>query len=128
MNRQQVRRDLDKWVSWYVRKRDGMCVTCRTPLTFSYVGFPNSLEWSHYIKRAESEHTRWNLMNGNCQCEFCNNIHITNQVPYHTYMIKKYGLDAVSELAELSKCRLKIPTPVLYELLQEIKQKYKDLE
>lgn len=78
--------------SLYIRKRDGVCVTC---------GATEGLTMSHWIK-AGKQRVRYDDRNVNCQCSTCNNTHNRWAYFYDRYMLKRYGEKIMLELTELA--------------------------
>jgi hypothetical protein len=123
-SKQGERRKLEKklWsvMSLYVRKRDGVCVTC---------GCEEGLTMSHYIN-ARCQILRYNEYNCNAQCKTCNFTHNYWPHVYEGFMRRKYGavvLDELESLYERHKS-YKWTVPQLQELLEYYQGKLEELE
>lgn len=90
--------ELDKYTSLVVRRRDRRCVTC---------GTGRDLQCSHFYSRRHLV-IRFNLINCNAMCGFCNRRHNRDPFPYMSYMQAKYGPEAVEELNALRASRRKV--------------------
>lgn len=94
--RKSPRKVLEKtlWdtASLYIRKRDGICVTC---------GATEGLTMSHWIKAAK-QRVRYDERNVNCQCSTCNGTHNRWTYFYDKYMLTHYGEKIMLELTELA--------------------------
>ena len=94
--RKSPRKVLEKtlWdtASLYIRKRDGICVTC---------GATEGLTMSHWIK-AGKQRVRYDERNVNCQCSTCNGAHNRWTYFYDRYMLTHYGEKIMLELTELA--------------------------
>lgn len=91
ISRKGLIKKLDKLTREIILKRDGYrCVTC---------GSNKSPGWSHVFSR-KTYNTRWDMMNGNCQCWPCNYKHVRDQYPYFEWFKNNYGERAFKELRE----------------------------
>ena len=99
--------ELDKYTSIIVRRRDRRCVTC---------GARRNLQCSHFYSRRYLA-IRFNLVNCNAMCGFCNKRHNYNPFPYIKYMEGKYGPEAVEGLNELRASRRKVTDDYLRRTL-----------
>ena len=125
--RQRLIRELDKYVSLYVRRKDAdknglvYCYTCGVR------GHWKSMDCGHYIKRRYL-HTRWDLLNVRKQCQFCNRTLGGNYGVYEKKIREELGTDNVQKLWDKAYKTDKIPTVMLEVMLEEIKTKVKNLE
>jgi hypothetical protein len=99
--------ELDKYTSFIVRRRDGRCVTCRTR---------RNLQCSHFYSRRYLA-IRFDLVNCNAMCGFCNRRHNRDPFPYVRYMQETYGPEALEELNGLRSCRRKVTDDELRRML-----------
>jgi len=99
--------ELDKYTSIIVRRRDRRCVTC---------GSRRSLQCSHFYSGRYLA-IRFNLVNCNAMCSFCNRRHNSSPFAYLKYMESRYGPEAVEELHELKMRRLKVTDEELKVML-----------
>lgn len=125
--RSRLKKQLDKITSQIVRKRDKYCVICGLPTEYNDRGDPVTNDCGHFLGR-KVDATRWDLRNCNCQCRSCNWKHNDNSIPYHDYMIEKYGQKVMDELHEKYFQHKKISVPELRELLKVLKVYYKEME
>ncbi len=104
---------LDEIFSLYIRLRDAnnegfvQCITCRKYRHWSEV------DNGHYIKR-QYQSTRFNEINCNSQCKYCNNWLQGADVAYRDGIIRKYGLEELTLLEAKPKHKKK---PRNYEML-----------
>jgi hypothetical protein len=56
----------------------------------------------HFFPQGKFSGVRFDLINVNGQCDFCNNGMTGNLEEYHSGMIAKYGAEVVKELEELA--------------------------
>jgi hypothetical protein len=101
--------ELDKYTSIIVRRRDRRCVTC---------GSRRNLQCSHFYSRRYLA-IRFNLVNCNAMCSFCNRRHNSDPFPYVSFMQSKYGPEAVEGLHELRMRRVKVTDDELRKTLGE---------
>jgi hypothetical protein len=99
--------ELDKYTSIIVRRRDRRCVTC---------GSRRNLQCSHFYSRRYLA-IRFDLVNCNAMCGFCNRRHNRDPFPYVAYMQAKYGPEAVEELNRLRASHRKVTDDELRQLL-----------
>ena len=117
--RKSLEKELWTTASLYVRKRDGVCVTC---------GATEGLTMSHWIK-AGKQRVRYDERNVNCQCSTCNNRHNHWTYFYDKYMLTHYGEKIMLELTELAMGKLwKWSQMDLERMLAEYKEKLAGLE
>ena len=113
-SRSQVVKTLDNVFSQYIRlkamDRDGLvqCVTCTTRLE------PKYMQNGHYYSRAKYP-TRWLEENCHPQCMRCNIFLKGNYTEYALFMVRKYGIEKVEQMRELSLTSQKITTAELKE-------------
>ena len=103
--------ELDKYASIIVRRRDRRCVTC---------GGTRDLQCSHFYSRRYLA-IRFNLVNCNAMCGFCNRRHNRDPFPYMKYMQAKYGPEAVEGLNASRASRRKITDDELRRTLGSYK-------
>lgn len=113
-SRSQVVKTLDSVFSQYIRlkamNRNGLvqCVTCPTQLE------PKYIQNGHYYSRAKYP-TRWHEDNCHPQCARCNIFLKGNYTEYALFMVRKYGVEKVEQMRELSVTSQKITTAELKE-------------
>ena len=90
--------ELDKYISIIVRRRDRRCVTC---------GGRRNLQCFHLYSRRYLA-IRFNLVNCNAMCGFCNRRHNRDALPYMVYMQEKYSPHTVEELSALRSIHRKV--------------------
>ncbi len=98
---------LDKYTSIIVRRRDRRCVTC---------GGRRNLQCSHFYSRRYLA-IRFDLVNCNAMCDFCNRRHNSSPFAYMNYMQAKYGPEAVEGLNASRASRRKITDKELRQTL-----------
>jgi len=109
--------ELDKVHSKWVRQQGERCVTC---------GSKENLQNWHFISRKYYEF-RWDNKNCHIQCYRCNVALHWNYIEYTKFMIKKYGIDFVTDRTEKIKdAWYKNKKPSVEWLKQKIKA-YKEL-
>ena len=87
----------DKYFSLYIRLRDadengiGTCVTCGLKKHIK------GLHCGHFIGR-QHQSTRFDEMNGHCQCAGCNTFNEGRKAEYEHYLISRYGEQEVNLL------------------------------
>lgn len=110
---------LDRLVSQIVILRDGGCVTpgkCSGRLTCS-----------HYYGRTKKR-VRWDLRNCNCQCSKHNLRHNNFQSYYGEYMLTRYSMEDLVELAQLANFEgWKFSVSELEQMVEEYQKIYIDL-
>jgi hypothetical protein len=99
--------ELDKYTSIIVRRRDRRCVTC---------GSVRNFQCSHFYSRRYLV-IRFNLINCNAMCRFCNKRHNSNPFAYMRYMQKTYDSEALAELHDLRMSLRKVSDEELTKLL-----------
>jgi 5-methylcytosine-specific restriction endonuclease McrA len=114
------KQELDNLTRWIVKIRDGCCATCGQT-------DPDLLEASHFFPR-RFENVRWNLINVNTQCKFCNQRHGKDQQPYIAYMMKTYGEDVFEKLNVLRFSNDKYTGSQLDEMIIEHRETYRTMK
>lgn len=109
----QLKREADKLMSEYVRKRDKKCITCHTRVR---------LTCSHLITCSKNS-VRWDELNCHCQCYGCNMRHEYYPEYYTAWYITNYGSSAYEELCARSQTRVKVNKGYLEGVISEIKNK-----
>lgn len=105
---QYARDKLDQVFARFIRERDSksggfVCVTCQK------VKFLQSLQAGHCFSRKYYS-IRWNEKNVHGQCDYCNMQSTGRQAEHQNYIIKKYGVEALTELTLKVKGRQRKPT------------------
>lgn len=88
LSRKKLVKELDKWFSLYIRKRDKYCVLC---------GTTENLTCGHLFSRVAYS-TRWDETNAFGQCAGCNMRHEHDPARFHIWFINKYGKDKFESL------------------------------
>ena len=117
----QLKKDVQKYVNKYVRLRDRdlKCISCEK----------NPVEHcGHYIACGSSGLLRYDEKNLNGQCQNCNVWQHGNLIGYRIGLVKKYGEEAVKDLEDRRFDVKQWKREELEELLQETKNKIKELE
>jgi len=116
--RSQLVRELDKVFSIYIRQRDkdNGCVTCGVIKPWQ------EMQNCHFYSRGKIS-TRWDETNCHSGCYRCNVLLKGNYIKYTIYMIDRYGREYVDELGRKANSNVKIPTPVIKDLIEEYKVK-----
>lgn len=125
ITRSKLVKQMDEIFSIYIRlkdAKDGMAtsVTCGTTKPWK------EMQNGHFFTRGRQA-TRWHVMNCHVQDYHCNVALSGNYIKYTTYMIDRYGREAVDELERLSLSGKKISTPELRDMIEEYKEKVKQL-
>lgn len=124
LNRKRLILELDKYCSLYVRLKASnkygvlSCYTCGKRIPWK------TAHCCHFISRRFGG-TRFDFDNLRAGCETCNVALHGNLEVYRKNLVKEIGEKAVDNLEQ--KKNQKIPTPDLEALLEEVKQKYKNL-
>ena len=100
--------ELDKITSIIVRRRDRWCVTC---------GSGRSLQCSHFYSRRYLA-LRFDLRNCHAMCAGCNRRHNVDPSTYRSFMLERYGPDAMAELDRLRAALRKVSDEDLRHLLE----------
>ena len=114
-SRKTLVRNLDKYLSLYIRQRDKYCVVC---------GTPNDLTNGHLFSRVAYS-TRWDFeVGGNCaaQCRSCNLKHEYDPYPYTEWYRNKFGQDKYDQLHRRYKTVRKFTNADLQDLILTIKE------
>jgi len=113
MSRKRLESQLDSLVSEIVRERDDRCITCNCLLT----------DWNatagHYMKRRHRT-TRWDLVNVNGQCIFCNNE--DNDEKYRQAMVRRYGEEITISLEHMAHQEIHFTKSELKALFLNLKK------
>ena len=108
-SRRWLIRELDVQTSRIVRRRDQRCVTC---------GTRQGLQCSHFYPRRYIA-VRFDLRNCHAMCAGCNRRHNADPAPYLSYMLERYGPQAVAELHALRAGTEKVVPPAPDKLLPD---------
>jgi len=117
---------LDKVFSLFIRQRDSKdgvfkCISCGKPKPYRLA------DNGHYINRANMT-TRYDEVNCNAQCSYCNRFREGNAQGYRKGLIKKYGELAVDILEMKKHNTSKISSVELQILIDVYKAKLKGYE
>jgi len=114
-----VQRAVNKLVR--LRDKDLPCVSCQQ--------WSNKFDAGHYINQGSSGALRYNLDNIHKQCSFkCNNNLSGNKIEYRIALIKKIGVEKVEWLEQHRTDTKHWTREELEELLEQTKQKIKEME
>jgi hypothetical protein len=128
-SRSKVVKKLDDIFSKYIRLKSAvlvgdellsMCVTCKDVKPWK------QQQCGHFISRGKYP-TRWDEDNCKTQCVKCNVFLKGNYIPYTKYMIDEYGREFVDDLEVKSRGLAKFPTVQLEEMIEDYKEKVKDI-
>lgn len=93
-----VKRDLaDDWFSKYIRKRDGECLRCGSPVRFNENGDPISHHASHFYGRRK-ESTRFDPLNVDTHCHGCHRFFTANPAEFHEWKRGQLGQEEFDKL------------------------------
>ena len=104
--------ELDRHTSVAVRRRDLRCVVC---------GARQGLQSSHFYPRRHRA-VRFDLRNCHAMCAGCNRRHNADPSPYLSYMLERYGPEAVAELGALRAGAGEVSDEELRRLLRMYRQ------
>jgi len=112
--------DLQKIFNKFIRLRDkgNNCISCDKP--------PKKSNAGHYRSVGGNPELRFEELNNNLQCEYCNTYLHGNLINYRINLIKKIGLKKVEWLEGKHEPK-KYTIPELIELKEYYKQKIKEL-
>lgn len=98
------------------------CVTCGITKMWN-----DGMQGGHFIPR---KHIATKLMEENIhpQCSYCNGHLRGNMIKYTLYMEDMYGREFVEHLESLRQTTTHYTKTEAYELLEDVKQKLKELE
>ena len=115
----QLKRKLDKVFSEYIRKRDmnKPCISC---------GKYGEKDAGHYHTRSMLS-VRWNEVNVNGQCKYCNRFLEGNKEGYRQGIIERHGQEALDLLNIKARYRGKLYRADLQLLIDFYKQKLEGL-
>jgi len=130
-----------RWVNKYVQLRDlektpsgdilARCISCKRWWIITGPYMPKDFHAGHYFKEDRHESVRYNHVNINGQCSYCNRRLSGNGAEYHDGLIMKYGQSAYdklvleknqiekythSELVEIIICHIKLSKERIKEL------------
>jgi hypothetical protein len=86
----QLKKDLDKVFNKYIRQRDALpggvfkCISC------GQIKSLRQMNAGHYYSAGHHSALRWNEVNVNGQCVFCNKWLHSNSIQYRKGLIEKY--------------------------------------
>ena len=124
-SRSQLVKKLDAIFSQYIRLSEsvdgiGTCVTCGTSKPWK------EMQNGHFFTRGRYA-TRWDVTNCHIQDAACNVFLKGNYIKYTTYMIDRYGREAVDELEFKSLNGAKISTVELREMIELYRGKVNEM-
>ena len=114
----------DQVFSQYIRKRDKMCVRCKSPVKFNDKGLPVNHQASHYWSRGK-ENTRFDPDNADTLCFACHNLwgHGDQRDEYKAFKIKQLGEEGFKKLDfkahQIGKKDRKLALIIAKQLLNE---------
>jgi len=117
----QLKKEADKAQSKYVHLRDAGkgCISCGKK--------DGRMECGHYISRNHYA-VRWNPDNVALQCHYCNRWLQGNSVGFREGLIERIGLDRVETMERLRNVVVKHTRQDLIILIENFKQRIKELE
>ena len=120
----QLKKELDKWFSLYIRQRDADdngIVACYTCGVYKYW---KDMHCGHFISRRHTC-TRWDEVNCQVQCVGCNIFNQGNAPRFAQRIVNNYGEKKLNELLELSNNTCKFTRSDYLELIDKYKNKLK---
>lgn len=118
---QSLMKKAQKVFNEFIRLRDDdVCISCEKPLGDKY-------DAGHYIASTYKVHT-FNENNVHSQCVHCNQYQSGNLLEYRERLIEKIGSEAVWWLENTKHDEYKPTREELKQLIEEYKQKVKDLK
>lgn len=94
----KVKRDkADAVFSQYIRKRDGKCMRCHSPVRFNEKGMPVSHQASHFMGRGK-EATRFDEENVDCLCGACHMYFTSHPAEHYMWQVEKKGQKTVDAI------------------------------
>ena len=114
----------DRYFSMYIRKRDGKCMRCGSPVQFNDKGDPISHQASHFQGRRK-EATRFDLDNVDCLCTGCHMYFTANPAEHYTWQVNRKGQQTINEIV-IRSSSYKKKDRVMEALIW--KQAYEDLK
>ena len=106
----------NQWVR--LRDRGKPCISCQKPAKKENAG--------HYRSVGSSPHLRFNELNNNLQCEYCNTYLHGNLINYRINLIKKIGIKAVEDLEQNQEPK-HYTTPELILLKEDYKERIRKI-
>jgi hypothetical protein len=123
----QLRKDLDKWFSLYIRLRESndegmaICFTCNK------IDHYKRLQNGHFQSRRHNA-TRWNKENCQVQCVKCNMFSQGEQYKFGMYLDAKYGEGTAEKLEILARQSCKVTRYEYEEMISYYKKLVKNLK
>ena len=105
------KKEADRVFSLWIRAREKACVTC---------GNKNNLQAGHFESRSFNQ-LRYSEINVHTQCVGCNMFKSGNMAEYARFMIKKYGVEILDELAREKRKIKQWKTGELEEIIERYK-------
>ena len=124
--RSTIVKELDRVFSQYVRMRganlDGFasCVTCGTVRPWK------QLQCGRFMSRRKYS-TRWHEVNCQVQCDACNRWNQGEQYAFAKWLDENMGEGTADEMVRLSNTTVKFTDWELQEMIDDYKEKLKDL-
>ena len=113
---------LQQLVNKYVRLRDGsFCISCDKAIR-------GKVDAGHFFSCGNYPSVRFDLRNINSQCITCNQFKGGRIHEYREYLIKKIGSVEFEDLERKAHENRKYSIPELKDMIQEFKQRIKQLE
>jgi len=107
----------NQWIR--LRDKGNVCISCQKPAKKENAG--------HYRSVGSSPQLRFEPLNNNLQCEYCNTYLHANLINYRINLIKKIGLDKVEWLEQEHEPK-HYSIPELILMKQEYKEKVRQLK
>ena len=94
----KVKRDkADAVFSQYIRKRDGKCMRCHSPVRFNEKGLPVSHQASHFVGRRK-ESVRFDEENVDCLCGACHMYFTAHPAEHYLWQVERKGQKTVDAI------------------------------
>ncbi len=112
----QLKRDLWKHFSLYIRQRDNFkCISCGKQCDKS------TSDAGHFIPKTKGLGIYFDVRNVNAQCQSCNRWKHGNLAPYALALTRKYGPQVLEDLDKLANQTIKISREEYEELITHYK-------
>lgn len=132
------KKEARRWFNKAIKYRDcsyiedewlGKCITCERRIIFRdrEGRFYRNAQAGHFMPETRNN-TRFNDMNVNLQCSYCNGPNFGEQLRYSRELDLKYGLGTAKELEKLSKVDHQFTQGELIQIINDAKEEVRWFE
>ena len=124
ISRSGLIKKIDYFFAKFIKNRDNYtCITCGR----YYPQGGKKINVGHYVSRRVYR-LRWNEINSNAQCSYCNHHLSGDIITYREKLIEKYGIEKVHIIEKMRHTKITYTMDELNKLLDEYIKKCEEIK